>query len=264
MRPSRIRERLAEDRPCLIHALHLQDPSLYEMTALNGFDGIWLDLEHHAVSVQRAGELMRAARVGWTDIVARPARGEFMRAARLLEAGAEAILYPRCESAEEAAELVRWTRFAPQGQRGYDGASPDMPYLTLDAGEYVRAANERTFLIVQIESPEALARVGEIAAVEGVDALMFGPADYSVLCGFPGRMDDPRIAEARERVLEAALAAGKHCGWPVASVEDAAEWIPRGLRLVFHGADLSILQQAQRQMLDAFAPLGFSFENRVP
>ena len=72
-----------------------------------GFDGIWLDLEHHAHSVETANQLMRAARVGGADIVARPAKGEFMRMGRLLEAGAQAIMYPRCDDPEEAAEVVR-------------------------------------------------------------------------------------------------------------------------------------------------------------
>src|SRR5262245_18527620 len=99
---------------------------------------------------------MRAARAGASDILARPAKGEFMRMGRLLEAGAQGIMYPRCESAEEAAELVRWAKFAPQGERGVDGPNGDNPYCSMPMSAYLRAANDQTLLIAQIESPTAL------------------------------------------------------------------------------------------------------------
>src|SRR5690349_18777398 len=119
MRNSRIKAKLARNEPALCTQLHFTDPSVFELTSLMGFDGIWMDLEHHGYSVETAGQLMRAARVGTSDIVARPAKGEFMRMARLLELGAQAIMYPRCDSAEEAAEVVKWAKFAPLGRRGF-------------------------------------------------------------------------------------------------------------------------------------------------
>ena len=64
-----------------------------------GFDGIWMDMEHHGYGLETALTLMRAARVGSTDIMVRPAKGEFMRMGRMLEGGAQGILYPRCDDA---------------------------------------------------------------------------------------------------------------------------------------------------------------------
>ncbi len=87
MRASKIKAKLKRNEPVLVTALALTDPSLFELASLMGFDGIWLDLEHHALSVETAATLMRAARVGSTDVMARPAKGEFMRMGRLLEAG---------------------------------------------------------------------------------------------------------------------------------------------------------------------------------
>ncbi len=104
MRFSRVKAKLRKGEPVLITCCHFIDPSVYELVSLMGFDGIWLDLEHHATSVETAATLMRAARVGASDIIARPAKGEYMRMGRILEAGAQGIMYPRCESAEEAAE----------------------------------------------------------------------------------------------------------------------------------------------------------------
>src|ERR1044072_4948203 len=107
MRTSRIKAKLAANKPALCTLLHLTDASIFELASLMGFDGLWIDLEHHGYSVETAGQLMRAARVGSSDIVARPAKGEFMRMGRLLELGAQAIMYPRCDNPIEAAEVVR-------------------------------------------------------------------------------------------------------------------------------------------------------------
>ena len=106
MRSSKIKSKLSRNEPALGVTLHLTDPSVFELAGLLGFDGIWMDLEHHGYSVETAGQLMRAARVGGADIVARPGKGEFMRIGRLLELGAQAIMYPRCDDPQEA--RARW------------------------------------------------------------------------------------------------------------------------------------------------------------
>ncbi len=92
MRRSRVKQKLLSGQPALITTLHLTDPSIFELTSLMGFDGIWMDMEHHTYSLETAAELMRAARVGVSDIIARPAKGEFMRMQRMLEAGAQAVM----------------------------------------------------------------------------------------------------------------------------------------------------------------------------
>src|SRR5713101_7598058 len=119
MRISTVKAKLARDEPVLLTTLHLTDPAVYELTSLMGFDGIWMDMEHHGYSLETATTLMRAARVGrGVDIMVRPAKGEFMRMGRMLEAGATGILYPRCDDAAEARQVVTWAKFAPLGKRG--------------------------------------------------------------------------------------------------------------------------------------------------
>ena len=156
MRKSRIKEKLRRNEPALITTLHFIDPSLYELTSLMGFDGIWVDMEHHSTSVETASTLMRAARVGASDIVARPAKGEFMRMCRMLEMGAQAIMYPRCESAAEAAEVVKWAKFHPRGQRGVDSGNADGWYCGAPLAEYLNFANEETLIIIQLEEHAAV------------------------------------------------------------------------------------------------------------
>jgi 4-hydroxy-2-oxoheptanedioate aldolase len=259
MRPSRILAKLRQGEPALVTCLHSTDAQFHEMTSLLGFDGIWLDLEHHATGEAKANELMRAARVGVSDIVARPGKGEFMRMGRLLEAGATGIMYPRCSDPAEAAEVVRWAKFAPLGQRGFDGGNPDNPYCSMPMAEYVPRANEETFVIVQLEEPSAVARAEEIARVPGVDMLMFGPGDFTVLSGIPGQFEHPQVNEAIRTIAAAAKAAGKHWGMPAFSTEHARQLLELGARILFRGSDITLLRNAQIELQQQLAPLGFQF-----
>ena len=265
MRPSRTKAKLQRDEPVLVVTLHLTDPSLYEMVSLMGFDCIWMDMEHHFYSLETAAPLMRAARVGTTDVMARPAKGEFMRMGRMLEAGAQGIMYPRCDDAAEAAEVVRWAKFAPQGTRGCDAANPDNPYLMMPVADYVAEANRQTFLVIQVEDQQALERAEEIAAVDGVDVLFLGPGDFSILSGIPGQFDHPRVQQAMEKVARAAKNAGKHWGCPAFSVDHTRQLIEMGARFIAHNADVLMVKAGMEQLRRDFAPLGFTFDDsRLP
>ncbi len=252
MNPSKVLERLRLGETAFGTALHLADPAVFEMTGAIGFDAIWLDLEHHALSVAQAQELIRAARAGGpTDVVARPGKGEFMRMARLLEAGAHGIMYPRCESPEEAAEVVRWSKFAPLGERGFDGANADSDYMALPMVDYLRRANANTFVIVQVEDERSIARCEELIRVEGVDMLMLGPADLSVLLERPGQFDHPTIVDAQRRVAAAAKAAGKHWASTSMSIDHARQLAQMGAGLVFHGADIVFVRRGMSSLREA-------------
>ena len=182
---------------------------------------------------------------------------------RLLEAGAQGIMYPRCDSAEEAAELVRWAKFAPEGERGVDGANGDNPYCSQPMPAYLRAANEHTLLIAQLESPRSLDQAEAIARVPGIDVLMLGPGDLSVLAGIPYQFDHPMIAEAYRRVAAAAKAAGTWWGTVSGTPEHTRMLMDLGARFICHGCDLIMVKQGMEQIQQRYAELGFTFENRL-
>jgi 4-hydroxy-2-oxoheptanedioate aldolase len=260
MKQSRVLSKIRAGEPALGIALHLTDPSVFELAGLMGFDAIWMDMEHHFYSLEVAANSMRAARLGGADIVARPAKGEFMRMARMLEAGANGIMYPRCDSAEEAREVVKWAKFAPLGKRGFDGAGPDVPYLLTPMHRYLREANEQTFVLIQMEEPHAVDRAEEIAAVPGVDMLMLGPADFTVLTGIPGEFNHPTVTSAIEKIARAAKNTGKHWAATCGSVEVARRMIDMGARLVFHGCDIVFIKNGFDQLQTTFGKeLGIRF-----
>jgi 4-hydroxy-2-oxoheptanedioate aldolase len=263
MRPSVIKGKLARGEPVLLTQLHFTDPSVFELTSLMGFDGIWMDLEHHTYSMETATAMMRAARVGRSDIVARAAKGEFMRLSRLLEAGAQGIMYPRCDDADEAREVVKWSKFAPMGERGFDGGNPDMPYTMGSVTDYIEHANAQTFILMQLEEEASLRNAEAIAEVDGVDILFFGPGDFSVLSGIPGQMDHPIILDALKRTAKAAKSAGKHWGTPALSLDHAKRLLDMGATFICYMADIVLVKQGLQLIQEQFSPLGFKFDNQL-
>jgi 4-hydroxy-2-oxoheptanedioate aldolase len=256
MKTNGIKQRLAKNEPCFVTTLHLCDPFVYELASSLGVEGIWLDMEHRPFNLETTQRLMTAARAGGnSDVIVRTSRHEFSLVTRVLECGAQGIIYPRCNDAEEARQVVRAAKFAPLGVRGCDGWGRDAPFGQMPLHDYIRSANEQTLVVIQIETPEALENAAAIAAVDGVDVLMFGPGDFSVLSGVPGQVRHEKVLDASRRVCAAALAAGKHFSQPAASIEAAEELIAMGARLLFHDADVLMINRCVRTMLDQLAGL---------
>jgi 4-hydroxy-2-oxoheptanedioate aldolase len=171
-------------------------------------------------------------------------------------------MYPRCDHADEAREVVRWSKFAPMGTRGIDAANPDNPYLFLPLIDYLHLANEETFVVIQLEHQAAVDNAEAIAAVPGVDVLMLGPGDYSILSGFAGQWEHPKIGEAMKTIAAAAAKHGKHWGGPAFTAEHARRMLDLGARFICHGADIVWLKAAFEKVQRDFSPLGFTFQGR--
>ncbi|MAE65956.1 MAG: aldolase [Phycisphaeraceae bacterium] len=258
---SKIRAHLSRGEPALAFCCHLTDPAVHELVGLMGFDAIWFDMEHHVYTLEKAQDLIRAARIGaGADALVRPAAGEYKRMMRMLEAGAQAVLYPRCSGAAEAREVVRSMKFPPLGERGLDGGNRDMPFCHMDTNAYIKAANEQTVLFCQIETPEGLDAAEAMLDVEGVDGLFFGPTDYSMEAGIPGQMDHPMIDDAVRKIADAARRAGKHWGAPC-NAERAKKLLDLGATMLCTGADIIMVKMGMQRTQEEFGSLGFKFDN---
>jgi 4-hydroxy-2-oxoheptanedioate aldolase len=264
MRNSVILEKFRDGEPVLITSLHLMEPTIFELVSGLGFDGIWVDCEHHTHSLRQVSEMCRAARVGRSDMVLRPARGELMRMGRMLEAGAQGIIYPRCETVEQAAEAVQWAKFPPMGTRGFDGGNADNPYCFEPMSRYLELANRQTFLLIQIETPEAVDVADAIAALPGVDGLFIGYGDLSVLHGIPGQLDHPTLQDARDRVADAAKQHGKVWGQIVADAAEARQTLDRGAGFVVCGVDLIMIKNGFTRLREEFRGLTGDLPSSLP
>jgi len=248
MRQSRVLDRLRAGETVLSFKTNLADARASEIAALCGFDCVWTDVEHVPNDWTAIEQQVWATKAYDVDLLVRVARGSYSDYVRPLELDASGIMVPHLMSAEDARQVVRMTRFHPIGRRPVDGGNADGAYCGIDFNEYLRQANEQRFIILQIEDPEPLEELDEIAAVEGYDMLLFGPGDFSHGIGKPGQWDAPEIADARRRVAVAALAHGKFAG-TVGGPDNLDELVEMGYRFVNVGADVIALMAYCKDVL---------------
>src|SRR5438105_15735892 len=175
-----------------------------------GFDAVWLDQEHAALSIAQIEHACLAARASGLDSFVRLAPTDYATVMRPLEAGAGGIMAAQVRSAIQAEDVMQWAKFYPRGLRGVNGSGVDGRYATLPMPEYMQRANEETFVAIQIEHIGAVEEVEKIAALKDVDVLFIGPADLGQSMGLVGDWDHPKIWQAIERVAKAAKTSGIH------------------------------------------------------
>lgn len=237
MKPSRILAALRAGRIATCTKLNLADPRAVEIAALAGFESVWLDLEHTANTPLGIENMVRAAKAYQVDSIVRVTRGSYSDLIHPLEVDATGIMVPHVMSLEDARKIVHFTRFHPVGRRPVDGGNADGGFCFINSLDYIREANDQRCVIVQIEDPEPMDELDSIAALPGLDVLFFGPTDYSQGIGIPFQFDDPRIADARRRIADAARRHGKFAG-TVASPANLALLYEEGYRFLSMGADV--------------------------
>ncbi len=246
MRRSKTLETIRNGGQARVCGLGHYVPHYVRYAAKCGFDGIWLDLEHRAMDAREIQALLAYSHHFDVDILLRPPTREKTPLYRYLEDGAAGLIIPHVSTPERARELAEAAKFPPVGDRGFDGAGLDCDFM-LEAGpDYPTAANDETILCVQIETPEGLERVDEIAAVSGVDALFIGGADLTMRLGL---LDGPTPSktEFRQRVADAAARHGKLWGMPAISQEDIAELRSLGAQLIAHGSEyIGLIRELER------------------
>lgn len=177
-----------------------------------GFDCLFIDLEHNSFSLDTVSQIsLTATALGLTPLVRVPSLepGEIGRA---LEAGAQGIIVPHIETADQARAAVDAALFPPMGNRSFVATSVHTLFQPGKAAEMMPRLNAETLVMGVIESVRALENVDEIAAVPGLDVLLVGTNDLSNSMGLFGQLDHPRVIEAYETVAAACKAHGKHLG----------------------------------------------------
>lgn len=201
------------------------------------YDGIWVDAEHRVWDPREADTMLGRHYAADIDCIWRPPTKEKNALYRLLEDGATGLMIPHVSTADQARTLVQAMKFPPLGDRGYDGAGRDASFWFGAPQDYVAQANRETFLVAQIETPEALDNVDAIGAVPGVDVLFIGPGDLSLRLGCSPSPTDPKMMEAQKKVALAARQHGIAWGRPVGSVDDAQTIIGLGAQFVVLGSE---------------------------
>ncbi len=217
-------------------------PLVTEATGHAGFDWAVLDMEHTPLDLGSLVSLLQAnlgsrmlpiVRVPWNDMVT---------IKRVLDAGAHTLLVPFIQNATEAAAAVAATRYPPEGVRGMAAMSRASNFGTVP--NHFAHANTQESVILQIETPAALANLEAIAAVPGVDALFLGPGDLSGAMGLPGQVGHPDVVAAMQDAARRARAAGVRIGTVMGSVEQVAACRDWGYHFVGLASDLGLYMRA--------------------
>jgi len=217
-------------------------PGLPAILKAAGADFALYDMEHSGISMAEMKQQFAYARgLGLVPIVRPPAK-QYNLCALLLDLGAMGLMLPMVESAEEAAEIVSWTRYPRAGVRGamFGGAHDD--YAPGDIAEKMRLAEQRTMVLAMIETEKGAANVEQIMAVPGIDGAHLGQFDLSLSLGIPGQTGHARIEAVIDRMLAACQANGKFAACMAPTVELAQGWMARGFRMVSYSYDVGLLQ----------------------
>lgn len=243
MRNSKTLEKIRQNRCARVCGLGHYLPFFVRYAAHFGYDVIWLDLEHRAMTDREVQSLLSLCHHNDIDCMVRPPTQERTRLYRYFEDGATGLMMPLVSDAEEAQRIVNAVKFPPMGNRGMDGAGLDGDYgleVWQPNSTYTDDANRESFIAIQIETPEALANVEEIASVPGVDALFVGPGDLGLRLNQSGNSLQISLDEAIAQVATVARRQGIAWGIPAGTPELIKQYRALGAQLLAYGGDFAL------------------------
>jgi 4-hydroxy-2-oxoheptanedioate aldolase len=235
----------------------LADPYCAEICAGAGFDWLVIDAEHAPNDIRSILAQLQAIAPYPVHPVVRATSGDTAQIKQLLDLGAQTLLIPVVETAEQAAGLVRAMRYPPAGIRGVGSALARASRWNR-IGSYLAEADDQVCLIVQIETRLGLQNAAAIAAVEGVDGVFIGPADLSASLGHRGNPGHPQVQAAMQATVATVLAAGKAVGSLLSDETLARKFIGLGCSFMAVGVDTTLLARATQTLAQSFksvAPL---------
>jgi len=224
----------------------LASASSAEVLASLGFDWLFVDAEHGPLETRELLAILQAVGDKAACIVRVPEAAE-LPIKKALDLGAHGIIVPQVNTAEQAADVVRFARYAPEGARGV-GLARAHGY-GLEFREYLSAANREIAVIVQAEHALAVENIDAIVRVPGVDAVLLGPYDLSASLGKMGQIDDPAVVAAIGRVTHACHAVGMPLGYFGVTAAAVRPFLARGYTLLVAGVDTLFLANGAKAVL---------------
>jgi len=221
-----------------------------ELVAGSGFDWILLDTEHSPNDLESVLQQLQAAAPYPTHAVVRVPWNDMVTVKRFLDIGAQSILIPYVQNADEAKNAVAYTRYPPAGVRGVAGGTRATRFARVK--DYAKRAHGEICLLVQVETQQALDNLEKIAAVEGVDGVFIGPADLHASLGRTGEIANPEVKPLIDQAIRRIRKAGKAPGILTPNEADARRWLECGALFVAVGSDVGILARGAESLADKF------------
>ena len=233
------KERLRDQQIGLFATLN--SPALAELLAGCGFDWILIDTEHSPGEMADVVAQLHALQGHDVSVIVRPAWSDMVLIKRLLDAGAQTLLIPNVQTAQEAATAVSYARYPPAGVRGVSSGSRAAQYG--QSADYLRTADEQICILVQIETPLAVSNLETIAAVRGVDGLFIGPNDLAASMGHLGDAQHPAVQAAVDDALDRMRALDIVTGYLTTNEAEARRRTAQGVHVMGVATDTSIINR---------------------
>lgn len=228
----------------------LANPITTEVLGLAGFDWLLLDGEHSPNDVTTLIPQLMALKDSCSAPVVRPQWNDTVVIKRLLDAGFYNFLVPFVESADDARRAVAATRYPPEGVRGVSVSHRNNRYGTVK--DYFKVINDNITMVIQIESPAAVAAIDEICAVTGIDGVFIGPSDLAAGHGHLGDPLHPEVQAAMQTIFDSAGRHGKPVGILAPAEVDARRYMEKGASFVAVGSDLGAFRSSTQALRDKF------------
>lgn len=237
-----LRTRIREGEVVLHAMLRLPDPAIAEIIALSGVDYITVDNEHFGFNDETILNIIRAANLHGVPCMVRVTNLEPEYISRIMDMGAIGVLAPQVDSYEEALQVVKAVKFAPEGTRGFCPISRAASFgYGIDPIAYAREMNQKTIVGLMIESKAGIEDLDRILTIDEIDCISVGPSDVSNSYGYPGQIDHPVVKAAIDGARAKILAAGKSLCGLSGTPQKALNELKEGSKGLLIGSDLQIL-----------------------
>lgn len=242
-----LRRKWAADQSALGLWITLESPSVTEMAVALGIDWVVIDAEHGHLDWKEIVEHLRATVRSDTVALVRIAELNGGLIKRALDIGADGVVIPWVETAEQLRQAVEFAHYPPQGIRGI-GAERATGWGQALV-QHTAEANEHVLVVPIIETIRTARQVPIMCGVPGVELFFFGPADYSSTAGHRGQWEGPGVAEQILRIKDTLRAAGKQCGVIATDSDDLQRRRQQGFRAIGLGTDAGLLARTLRAQL---------------
>jgi 4-hydroxy-2-oxoheptanedioate aldolase len=250
MKVNRTKQRLQNNEVVIGCALQqYRSTEIPRLLAAVGFDYLFIDSEHGGFGLETVQDLVVAANQSGITPFVRVGEMLYSLVTRVLDIGAQGVIFPRVESASLLEEAISWMKYPPHGTRGFGFMAPQLDYEQLSLPEIMQHLNTQTMVIVQFETALSIEKCDELLSVPGIDVAMVGPTDLSISLGVPGEFEHPRILEAVDVFVEAcerhSVVPGIHCR----NARLAMPWLQRGMRFLGCGSEHGMMLEKATEIM---------------
>jgi 2-keto-3-deoxy-L-rhamnonate aldolase RhmA len=229
----------------------LRSPEVPRILAAAGLHWSYLDSEHGGFDLETLQDLIRAANEAGLCPIVRVADLQYPLVARALDCGAQGVLFPRVESPELLEKAISWTRFPPEGVRGYGLQPTHVGYEAVGMPDIIAHSNANTMVALQIETKTAIERIDELLSVPKIDAVMIGPADLSISLGVAGQFEHPTLVAAIEKIRDACIRHGIAPGIHMRSLKLVQYWRDHGMLFLSCNSEIGFMLEKATETVAA-------------